>query len=259
MYFGVEFCQQLIPSLEDMKIAIDTALSRQLSFSLVTPYVTDKGIESLIKLFEYLEKNKLKTEVIINDFGVLKLLNDEYSTLRPVYGRLMNKMSRMPRFAKNMPQRILPGQLESYRQCSLTLPHYKKFLSDMRVERIEFDVVPQGLEVDLKTALLSASFYYPWTYITTGRVCEIGSMRIPPSDKFRLDKSCGKQCQNYYVHLAKGICDYGDGCAQRDAFSEYIFQKGNTIFMLCEAPKSVLKNLFELGFNRVIYEPCSPI
>jgi len=259
MYFGVEFCQRLIPALEELKTALNTADEQKMDFTLLTPYAADEGIKSLVKLFEYLEKSGRKTEVVVNDLGVLKLIHDNYPHLKPVYGRLMSKMTRMPRFAKQLSKRITPEQLKVFQNCSLLLPYYKKFLTEMGVERLEFDIVPQGIKMDFNNEPFRASFYYPWAYITTGRVCEIGSMGIVPEKKFRLDQPCGRECQKYYSHIYKSQCESNERCAGESAGSEYIFQKGNAIFMLCEAPQSVLKNLFSLGFDRVIYEPCFPI
>ena len=39
------------------------------------------------------------TEVVVNDWGVLRLVRREFPGLRPVLGRLMNKMMRDPRVA----------------------------------------------------------------------------------------------------------------------------------------------------------------
>lgn len=259
VYFGVEFCQRVIPALDDLKAALEIAELNNLKFTLLTPYVTDGGIESLSRLFAYLENFGMESEIVVNDFGVLKLIHDNYPKLKPVYGRLMNKMSRMPRFAKDMPQRILPGQLKFFQECSLVLPHYQKFLSNMGVSRVEFDLVPQGIKTDFSGSSFSAGFYYPWSYITTGRVCEIGSLDTVPENKFRLDKPCGRQCRDYYMHLYNDSCDCEESRNSMSVASSHIFQKGNTIFMLCEAPRASIKNLFTHGFDRVIYEPCFPI
>jgi len=259
MYFGVEFCQHLIPTLDELKSVLAIADEKKLDITLVTPYVTDEGLLSLSKLFEYLEKRTKKTEVVVNDFGVLKLLHDNYPHLKPIYGRLMNKMTRMPRFAKQLPQGIKPGQLKAYQRCSLLLPLYKKFLLSMGVERLEFDIVSQGIKMDFSNSQFRASFYYPWTYITTGRVCEIGAMNLSPEKKFDLEASCRRECQQYYVHLFEEECGCTGNCEHKTAASKYIFQKGNTIFMLCEAPQPVIKNLFLQGFDRIVYEPCFPI
>ena len=261
LYFGAEFCQRLIPTQDELAAAMDIAAKNALKFTLVTPYVTDDGLRALSKLFAYLEKKGDATEVVVNDLGVLSVLRGDFPRLVPVYGRLMNKMTRMPRFARQLPDRLNPQQLGAYQKCSLLLPHYQKFLSGMGVGRLEFDVVSQGIKMDFGGGPFRASFYYPWTYITSGRVCEAGSVSQPPEKKFSLDSDsrCGRECQKYYVHMFKEDCGCGEKCAHKSAESKYLFQKGNAVFMLCEAPRQVLENLFSRGFDRVIYEPGFPI
>ena len=89
LYFGIEFCERLIPSVEEFKRALDYSRIHNLDISLVTPYVTDAGLSKLSSLFDYLTVNRIDCEVIINDWGVLNLINKKYRSLKPVLGRLL--------------------------------------------------------------------------------------------------------------------------------------------------------------------------
>ncbi|GAI02329.1 unnamed protein product, partial [marine sediment metagenome] len=44
LYFGPEFCQYLLPSPSELKEALNFTRKRRLSFTLVTPFVTDEGL-----------------------------------------------------------------------------------------------------------------------------------------------------------------------------------------------------------------------
>src|SRR3990172_9007931 len=81
LYFGNEFCDHLIPSPRTLSEAL--ALSRELGlrFSLVTPMVTDSGIDALGRLFRSLPDG---SEVIASDWGVLRLVRTEFPSLIPI-------------------------------------------------------------------------------------------------------------------------------------------------------------------------------
>ena len=94
IYFGNEFCEKLIPAVAEVEKVRDYCKKNKTGFSLVTPYVTDAGMAKLDKLFSFLLGNGESCEVIVNDYGVLSLINEEYPVLRPVLGRLLTKQKR---------------------------------------------------------------------------------------------------------------------------------------------------------------------
>ncbi|OQA91560.1 MAG: hypothetical protein BWY26_00887 [Elusimicrobia bacterium ADurb.Bin231] len=248
VYFGNEFCQRLIPSLEELKEARKIISEKKLAFTLVTPYVTDSGLEKIEPLLVYLSGLKeTGMEVVINDPGVLDMVL-EYKNLIPVMGRLKDPMKRMARFVHQLPQ-LSPSQKDALSSTNISIEAYQKYLLDLGVERVEYDLVPQGISINFNTLPFRASFYYPWTYITTGRICEMGSLHQKDEDKFTLYNPCGKECQKYY---ASWLTEWPGS-------SNKIFAFGNTIFMLCEAPPDVLKRYITQGFDRIIYQPVIPM
>ena len=96
LYYGNEFCQRLLPSVSEVKMAVGLARARKVDFSLVTPYVTDAGLERLRKLFSFLSGTGIPIEIIINDWGVLWTVVRDYPRLKPVLGRLLTKQKRCP-------------------------------------------------------------------------------------------------------------------------------------------------------------------
>lgn len=248
LYFGNEFCQRLIPGLEDIKEALGTAAERKLKFTLVTPYVTDAGIDKLEPLFKYLnDLNSKDIEVVVNDPGTMDMIV-EYKNITPVLGRLKDPMKRMARFVNQMPQLTAPQQ-EALSSSDITIELYQKFLLDMGFSRVEMDLVPQGIKINFNNLPLKASFYYPWTYITTGRICEMGSLNQEDNEKFTVYNPCQKECQKYY---ASWFTEFPGA-------SNKIFAFGNTVFMLCEAPKALLKKYVDQGFDRIVYQAVIPM
>jgi hypothetical protein len=249
IYFGNEFCERLIPSLDEVKQAMDVAAARKWKFTLVTPYVTNKGIRKLRALFEYLGGVTVPggIEVIVNDPGVIELVSG-YKTLEPVLGRLKDPMKRMARFVNQMPS-LTPAQESALASSNITIEAYQKFLLSMGFRRVEFDLVPQGIDINFVTVPFKASFYYPWTYLTVGRICEMGSLNLEDKDKFTLYNSCQKECQKYYASWA----------TEWPGASNKIFSFGNAVFMLCEAPRQVLEKYITQDFDRIVYQPVLPV
>lgn len=278
IYFGNEFCENLIPSIDEIRKIRKIVRKKNLSLTLVTPTVTDKGMKKLKDIFSYLDNFKEKLEVSINDYGVLHLINNDYKKFTCILGRKINKLKRMPRYAKkwsNLPPlyeksldkifnkenadvnlysiknilNLTDKQVEALRKCSTEVEIYKKFLTEIGINRIELDLIPQGIDMDFTKTNIRATLYYPWSYITTGRVCEMGSMHLPITEKFKPGGKCNKECQKYY---AKWKSDY-------PYISQNLVSAGNTVFMKAELSNQMLEFYYKRGFNRIVYEPILPM
>src|SRR3972149_3376687 len=59
LYFGNEFCEELIPCTDKLDAAIDFVIKRNADFTLVTPFVTNKGIKRLIPLLKRVSELEL--------------------------------------------------------------------------------------------------------------------------------------------------------------------------------------------------------
>jgi len=269
LYFGNEFCEKLIPSVTDLRNTLGFVMNKRLDFSFVTPYVTNIGLNKLKILFELLEDKKADCEIIVNDWGVLNLVNRKYSSLTPVLGRLLTKQKRGPsliRLLKREPnprprvfkdsvnpkikyvvfQKKLPLELDPYYKGANTssVPIIHDFLLSQRIQRIELDNTAQGLFLELPKDKICASIYLPYIYITTAFFCPTAGC-----DKKRLSflkrKPCDKECQRYIFTL------------RHKAMPKVIFLKGNTQFY--KNPLLSIKKLQKSGVDRIVYEPQIPI
>ena len=121
-----------------------------MSVTLLTPYVSDAGIESLKPLFKMLSESGTN-EVVFNDWGVLNLLRREFPRLKPVQGRLMNKSLRDPRVTGVYAASDAPAPaLVSLRRSNLDCTSYTGFLSGLGVDTVELDTVGlDTVELDL--------------------------------------------------------------------------------------------------------------
>jgi len=245
LYFGNDFCQNLIPLEKELDLAIKSAEKKGQTFTLVTPYVTDDGLEKLKPLFRKLSEDKPEAEVVVNDWGVLRLLNREYGSMQPVLGRLLNKMKRGPRIL-NVIDKMPKSALSYFQKSNVTIPEYRKLLNRHRIKRIEFDNLLQGIELDLNytDTPLRGSLYAPYAYVTTTRLCLTnGCDRIGEKDRIGIFP-CRKECQKYTFKLTN-----------KDMPVPMVL-KGNTQFFRND---NIPENLEPKGIDRVVWQPEIPI
>lgn len=251
VYFGVEVCERLIPDLENVKKALEICEKREMGFTFVTPYVGPLGIEKLRIIFDYLNE-KEDIEIVINDFGVLNLIIEHFPNLNVVFGRLLNKLKRDIRFSvsgyeiedkyfKNA-KKILDNQHKTLQSSSFEVNIYKDFLRKSGVKRVGVDSVPQGININNWS--FPVDLYWPWTYITSGRNCNIAGHIQSRKTAHSTDEPCFYQCKLYeFVFKSdKRMLDS--------------VQRGTALWM---TTSSLYKELFKLKIDRLIYLPYIPI
>lgn len=267
LYYGNEFCERLIPQPNDLKQVLSYVKKHKLDFSLVTPYITNYGLKRLKPLFKLLKDSSTACEVIINDFGVLNLINHKYPNLTPVLGRLLTKQKRCPRLTKLLKretrprlikdpknpkikhlvfQKKLPLDLDPYYKGSnaSSVPIIHDFLIKQRIYRIELDNIGQGLFLELPLDGLSASVYLPYVYISTTFFCLSAGCDQKNSHLFKI-KPCKRQCQKYTFKL------------RHKTMSKVIYLKGNTQFY--KNARTQFKEWEKIGVDRIVYEPEIPV
>ena len=248
IYFGQEFCQRALPNSKQLSQAYLECQNNGISFSLTTPYVTEHGLDKINTLLEELVKLDPQSEVIINDWGVLHLITHKYPSLKPVLGRLLNKILRDPRIANYVP----PSDFVNYQSSSIGTDEFGKLLRNAKIDRIELDNTIQGLDSNLPKLGFDLSLYMPYGVISTGRICLMGSWGLEQKEKFSASqKSCPQNCKDYWLNLDE---------KNLNPFKHKIFrirQKGNTVFYLHDDSliNEGLKSAKDLGFDRIIYQP----
>lgn len=263
LYWGIEFCQNLIPSLRDTKQILKFTKRRSLKFSLVTPFVTNKGLDKLKEIFFYLKENSVKCEVIVNDWGVLYYLYREfYRYFELALGRLLTRQQRDPSMKiilekqppyagrdkkygklvivlhKVLGELSQMGMRSSYINASLA----QDFLSKFGIKRVELNNLIQGL--CLEGIRLKKSLYIPYINISTTRFCPMESKL---QKIYRID-FCNRECQNEYSILtSKNI-------------PVKIYKRGNTTFYRnpLDIKDFKKKNIGINNIDRLVVQPEIP-
>jgi len=255
IYWGNEFCETLIPGPGATGRLAEALRRRELAWTLVTPYATDQGLDRLSRLLAELPRHLRPDEAVVNDWGVLRWLHREYPEIRPVMGRLMNKMIRDPRVATKFDNPHSPQEArDALKGWSISTDSYQDFLRGRGVARVEIDSPLQGMSVDFGDTGVAASIYLPFGYVTTGRICLPGSLALEPGDKFSHLFPCRRECGETVLELknTRSPIEADRGLS--------LYQRGNTIFYVLP-PEQVADGLAaaaESGVDRVVWQSSLP-
>lgn len=238
-YFGSEFCEYCLPDQEELGRFLAVCTADHLKPILVTPPVSGWGLKKIEELLEYFTQNVKKAEIVVNDVGVLELLREKYPDCSVVVGRIFDKLSHDPRIlTEDMECYYGENGLKFARTPGILSEYAQKAFSGYGAERYEFDLPKTGIDLP-KTGHFS--LYWPYQYLTTGRVCMMRASLYKGKDKFLVgNKECPGVCRNLQVEMRKPANGFriSNGRKVEDT---YLFQKGNTIFYLYE----------EENFNRM--------
>ncbi len=239
LYFGIEFCERLIPTLNQVKEAIKIATDKNLQFSLLTPYVTDEGLQKIKKLADFLGENYPDSEIVFNDWGFFWWLVKNKNPCTRVMGRLLNRQKRGPRLMK-IKHLVPESMIDHFQRSYIDTKWLVQYLMKLGVKRIELDNLLQGIKRD---SPLYASLYYPWAYVSTTRLCLTNSIgnRI---ESLRTIFPCKKDCYEWSFTM------------KHPDMPVDLILKGNSYFFKNER---LPENLKELKIDRLVYEPFLPI
>lgn len=252
--YGNEFCEHLIPAPDQLEAVLAVASERNMSLTLLTPYVSDAGIELLKPLFEMLSESGT-SEVVFNDWGVLNLLRREFPRLKPIQGRLMNKSLRDPRVTGVYSASDAPAPaLVALRRSNLDCMSYTRFLSGLGVDSVELDNLPQGVDLSFTDDGVKAGAYIPFGFISTSRICMAAGIHYDKRDKFQPGAPCHHECQTHLLEYTYTNTPFGN----RD---QKFYLKGNSYFYV--HTEAMLRGLFEQArsglIDRIVFQPRLPM
>ena len=245
LYFGNEFCQRLLPSKKDIDCVMEFVKEKQCAFTLVTPYVTNEGLQNWKKVIEQVAAIDPRCEVVFNDWGLFRILRDISPELKPVLGRLMTKIKRGPRLIKVM-EKLPPDALKHLQSTNLSVEPYQTFLLDRGINRAELDHPLQDMQLEGIGSSIHLSLYIPFAYVTTTRFCLSASCDKPEAKGMVGILPCKKECQKYTFTLDNPVMETS------------LIRKGNTIFFKNDKiPKA--DELREKEIDRLVIQPEIPI
>jgi hypothetical protein len=243
LYFGNEFCERLLPTQQQLKRILSTVEKRGIALTLVTPYVTNQGLQKLEKIITFLSETMPGIEIVFNDWGIFQFMQEAGLAVTPVLGRLLTKMKRGPRIM-NILDKVPDATRSYYQSTGLNVPAVRNFLKKNGIVRIELDNVLQGINLDDSGEEIHKSLYMPFTFISTTRFCLSANCENEESPEYVGIFPCHKECRRYTFTLFNPVMTLP------------LLRKGNTMFFMNEAVPEVVARQ---QVDRIVIEPEIPI
>jgi len=235
LYFGTEFCQELLPGSSETEAFCAHCDTHNLEAVLLTPIVTHKGLRRIDRLLGSLTGRGWFPAVVFNDWGVFDLLRKSYSSLPLRMGRLMNRGLRDPRLA--MQAMGFNGE-NTARGAGL-----RKLVTSLGVCAVESDA-------DLEPGFLGSgddgferTLHVPFTFVASGRNCLEKAAAMPAGrGAFTqgLKSGCKAPCRGVYRRESRAD-------TQRP-----LWRAGNTLFFTAP-PEWILRHLALA--DRLVFHP----
>jgi len=239
LYFGSEFCQELLPGLREAEEFCDHCRQRGLEAVILTPLVTHKGLTRLSRLLSKLVDRSWSPAVVFNDWGVFELLRTTQPSLSLRMGRLMNRGLRDPRL-KQQPTKT--GDEKTQRGAGL-----RKLVSSMGVSAIESDADLEPGYLGAGDSGLKRVLHLPYTFAASGRNC-LEKAAATPTDKGVFTQGLSSGC----AAPCRGVCrrEY------RKDTSRPMWRAGNTVFF--ETPMEWVSAHITLADRLVFHQQPMP-
>ena len=215
-------------------------------------------MEKLEEIFLLLREESPGSEIVVNDWGVLGLLDQRYKgSFILGLGRILVRQHRDPAIEGAIKKQ--PTLFSKMKDGSFIIALHKRpsgayrqwvkssylgatvtrgFLARFNIKRAEFSNTLQG--VDLRGIHLFKSLYTPYVNISTTRFCPMDTRH----QKLYRINVCSRECQRYYEVLSR----------RRE--SSVFLKRGNTLFY--ENPLKKGSRLLT-GVDRVVHQPQLPL
>ena len=181
---GSETCIRKEVDLPILEAFSRIAQNTQMQLNVVLPPLAESELHEL-NLSAFLKQHSLYTSIVVNDLGVLSKVYEEFPR-DIIAGRLLWKRKRSSRLS---PEELdLISQYELSEWCEIAYPEW---INCFNVKLLEIDLLPQGT---LYSTERPYAIHMPWTFISYGRICYIGSLELDSLEKFKIMSSCNKEC-----------------------------------------------------------------
>lgn len=193
IYIGSYFCSQYFLYINEHHIRelVSSLMNSNIKITLVIPIITEKHLEKAKKkigqILDILSYNC--DEITVNDYGMLDYINKTY-----VYGinlgRLFMKDYRDPRHEDYF--------LQTYKTRVFT-DFMLALIESMHIKSCEWDLSHEILDLSHSPDRIDIGIHRPYSYMTVGHICEIGSINKDISKKYRPNESCRRECESYFI------------------------------------------------------------
>lgn len=234
IYYGNEFCENLLPKWTMVRRARDLAKKNDSPFTLALPWVTDRSIDEVRHILNQLMDGD---ELICSDWGIYSIARAHGRKLKLIIGRLLNNTQKKdPRGVaiKNRPLESPPflrGEMG-------------KMLKSSGIDSVEIDD-PNRIQ-DFSTTKFFGHLHYPFTYVATTRKCLLANSSHRKRKTIMIITSCEHECQRHIYGLDSPM------------MPKQIILRGNTNFVDYREVALDTKELKSKNISRIIHH-CIPM
>lgn len=235
IYYGSEFCEKRIDSIDRILDIAKYCKDRGYSFTFVTPPMTNAGLQKYQQTVLALVGEKLLSEIIVNDIGFLYWLHKKFE-VKLTLGRTFEKISHDGRIGSTELKAFYGDNGISYAASSGVFSTPSQLLyQKLGVSRFDIDLPNIPIEFSKNC---HCSVYLPYSYLTSGRRCMIGSV-----DKTNTIEECSQLCRSYNQLMVKTINIFPKDKQQQ------LLRNGNTIYYKPETFQEYMS-----CFDRIVLE-----
>lgn len=204
VHIGNDFCNQLFPKDTLLKKLLLQAYKEKLEITISYPVIIQRNLPSITKsialINEFCLEKGVQVELAINDYGMLFLLKEgNFSAIKPVLGRLLNKRKKDPRIKYRL-------SYETYKEKlginNLNGEQYLNFLRNNNVDRFEFETcgflneIPDGHH----------TLHFPFYQISTATNCLLyANCKNGSVARQELPVNCPHYCNEFHFSYAKHL------------------------------------------------------
>lgn len=239
LYIGNEFCHNLFPDSERLYALLNQAKREGVRISIATTYLRENMIERMEECMEtvnqWCQENHETIEIVVNDWGMQRILKKHDKWLQPVLGVLLNKRRKDPRYVYKSG---FEQQKQQLSETNINIEEYQIFLREvMNITRYEFEACGYPIKLPEGFHSLHLPYYQTNTsqYCGLNAVCqgwERGTQKLP--------SHCKRYCEEYFFAYPKHLNMLG---------------KYNSLFAFdinILSPKILLKDYLTQGIDRIV-------
>ena len=238
IYIGNEFCNNLFPQTELLMNMIKKCANDNLNITLCFTYMRDNLIEETKNIigtvYDWCIKNGMKIEVVINDWGMIKLLEDKTDYFTLSLGVLLNKRKKDPRYIY---KKGYEKNKDIMSENNLNSKIFSDFLKENKIERYEYENC--GYEILIGEG--KHSLQMPFYVTNTSQYCTLYAMcKNLDRGSQKLVSSCPKYCMNYVFAYPKHLKMVG---------------KYNSLFAFDDTllkDRNMLEKYVNMGIDRIV-------
>ena len=170
VYLGNQFCHNLFPRKETLCALLEQAKKEKLNITIETTYLRESMIpeveEMLYLLRTWCKKQNQKVEVVMNDYGMAGMVKKFLDCFIPVYGILLNKRRKDPRYPYKIGYEKYGYQLA---RNHLNNEEFQAYLKEYGIMRYEYE----NCNYEICVAEGNHSLHFPYYQTNTSQYCTL--------------------------------------------------------------------------------------